>query len=123
MTVPNALLRGVRLRTPSQRDPGECLSRQELVELVAAHVWEHHGEHTGLDDKYIGKLERGEIRWPGRRYREALRAILGANTDRELGFRRPPSRTPRRRALTNRPGDDQPTWAFARHRRLEQSAF
>jgi hypothetical protein len=87
--VPNDLLRGARSRVPSQWDPGECLSRQELAELVAAHVWEHYGEEAGLDDKYIGKLERGEIRWPGRRYREALRAILGAETDRELGFRPP----------------------------------
>jgi hypothetical protein len=90
VTVPNDLLRRARLRTSSRRDPGEYLSRQELAELVAAHVWQHHGEHAGLDDKYIGKLERGEIRWPGRRYREALRAILGANTDRELGLRRLP---------------------------------
>ncbi|WP_245614330.1 XRE family transcriptional regulator [Actinokineospora inagensis] len=37
---------------------------------------------------YIGKLERGLIKWPQRDYREGLRAVLGAGTDAELGFTR-----------------------------------
>ncbi len=32
------------------------------------------------------KLERGVIRWPGKLYREAFRAILGGTTDAALGF-------------------------------------
>ncbi|MGH3804690.1 MAG: XRE family transcriptional regulator, partial [Pseudonocardiaceae bacterium] len=35
---------------------------------------------------WIGQLERGKIRWPGKIYREALRAILGVSTDAALGF-------------------------------------
>jgi hypothetical protein len=36
--------------------------------------------------KYIGKLERGMYRWPSRAHRQALRTVLGASTDAELGF-------------------------------------
>ncbi|MGH3899223.1 MAG: XRE family transcriptional regulator [Pseudonocardiaceae bacterium] len=39
-----------------------------------------------LTANYVGKLERGLIRWPGKLYREALRAILGVPTDAALGF-------------------------------------
>ncbi|WP_254126458.1 XRE family transcriptional regulator [Amycolatopsis sp. CA-230715] len=38
------------------------------------------------DANYIGKLERGVIRWPSALYREALRGVLGAATDGALGF-------------------------------------
>jgi hypothetical protein len=84
---PNWRLREARERTPSRRNPGECLSRQELAEFVAAHVWEHHHQVVHPNDKYVGKLERGGVRRPNRFYREALRAILGAATDQDLGFR------------------------------------
>jgi hypothetical protein len=39
-----------------------------------------------LDDNYIGKLERGVIRWPNKLYRQALRTILRAGSDTQLGF-------------------------------------
>jgi hypothetical protein len=42
-----------------------------------------------LDDHLIGKWERGVVRYPIREYRAALRAVLGADTDAELGFRAP----------------------------------
>lgn len=84
---PNWRLREARERTPSRRSPGECLSRQEVAELVAAHVWEHHRQVVHPNDKYIGKLERGAVRRPNRYYREALRNVLSAPTDQDLGFR------------------------------------
>lgn len=84
---PNWRLRKARERTPSRRNPGECVSRQDLAELVAAHVWEHHRQVVHPNDKYIGKLERGAVRRPNRFYREALRGILDAPTDQDLGFR------------------------------------
>jgi tetratricopeptide (TPR) repeat protein len=82
----NALLRCARERTPSRADPVQALSRSELAALVQRHVWEHHGIGSPVDAKYISKLEAGKIRWPSVRYRQALREILNADSDAELGF-------------------------------------
>jgi hypothetical protein len=82
----NEQLRRARERTESPSHPGECLSRQELAELVNAHIWRNHGKTVEIDANYIGKLERGVIRWPGALYREALRAALVVSTDAALGF-------------------------------------
>lgn len=62
------------------------MTRSELAELVAEHVWTEHGLQTPVDRKYIAKLEAGKIGWPNARYREALRAILGVGSDEALGF-------------------------------------
>ncbi|MGH3920590.1 MAG: XRE family transcriptional regulator [Pseudonocardiaceae bacterium] len=51
-----------------------------------AYIWYHHDKMVELSANYIGKLERGLIRWPSKLYREALRAILGVPTDSALGF-------------------------------------
>ena len=83
---PNEHLRFAREQFPSRRAPGERLSRQELAELVNQWIHDHGGERVELDENYIGKLERGVIRWPNPRYRQALRAILRASTDGQLGF-------------------------------------
>jgi hypothetical protein len=82
----NEQLRFARQQFPSRRTPGERLSRQELAELVNQWIYDHGGERVELDENYIGKLERGVIRWPNHRYRQALRAILRASTDGQLGF-------------------------------------
>ncbi|MGH3935758.1 MAG: XRE family transcriptional regulator [Pseudonocardiaceae bacterium] len=82
----NNQLRGARERTASFTSPDVCLSRQELAELVNAWVWDHHHKVVELSANYVGQLERGKIRWPGKIYREALRAILGVSTDAALGF-------------------------------------
>nr|BFE51730.1 hypothetical protein GCM10017745_51570 [Saccharothrix mutabilis subsp. capreolus] len=94
----NALLRAAREATRSGQHAGECLSRQELAELVNARLWAHHGRRVELDAHYVAKLERGVIRWPNARYREAFRAVLGVETDAELGFA-----NPRRSAAPVRP--------------------
>ncbi|MGQ0719616.1 MAG: helix-turn-helix domain-containing protein [Pseudonocardiales bacterium] len=86
MVAANNQLRAARERTASLTGPDECLSRQELAELVNAWVWDHHDKMVELSANYIGQLERGKIRWPGKVYREALRAILGVSTDAALGF-------------------------------------
>ncbi|WP_434742452.1 hypothetical protein [Micromonospora sp. SH-82] len=62
------------------------MSRQELAEAVNTYLYEQHRHHFVVDARYIGKLERGEHRWPFARYRTALRAVLGNVTDAELGF-------------------------------------
>jgi hypothetical protein len=91
MKQANEELRRARERTPSPTRPGECLSRQELAELVNTHVWEHHQMRVETDANYIGKLERGLIGWPNAQYRQALRHLLAAPSDIALGLtnRRP----------------------------------
>lgn len=86
MPVPNDLFRRARERMPSRRTPGACVSRQELAELVNQWIFTHTAKVVELDDNYIGKLERGVIRWPGRCYREAFRVILRVETDAQLGL-------------------------------------
>jgi transcriptional regulator with XRE-family HTH domain len=85
----NDQLRAARERTASPNNPGEGLSRQELAELVNAYLWEIHQKRVELDANYIGKLERGDIRWPSQLYREALRAVLNVSTDAALGLVNP----------------------------------
>jgi hypothetical protein len=74
--------------------PGEWLSRQEVAELVNRWIFERHERVVELDGNYIGKLERGLIRWPQALYREALRAVLHVETDGQLGFNRRRRRLP-----------------------------
>lgn len=82
----NKQLRAARERTASLIYPDVCLSREELAELANAWIWKHHEKIVALSANYIGQLERGKIRWPGKLYREALREILGVSTDAALGF-------------------------------------
>ncbi|MFZ2119156.1 MAG: XRE family transcriptional regulator [Pseudonocardiaceae bacterium] len=85
-------LRRARERVESPNATGESLSRQELAELVNAWVYEHTTPPRviGTDANYVGQLERGKIRWPQDADRRAgFRAVLGATSDAELGFRRP----------------------------------
>lgn len=91
MPEPNDLLRRARESTESSRTPGEPLTRAELAEQVNAWIYDNTTPRriAELDGNYIGKLERGTIRWPQEDYRAGLRAVLGARTDAELGFRRP----------------------------------
>jgi len=74
---PNDRLRRARECTESPHASGDCLSRQELAELVNAWVFEHTKDHRviELDANYIGKLEQGSIRWP-------------QDPDRRAGFER-----------------------------------
>jgi len=84
--LPNDRLRAARLDRPSPSGSGRRLSRQELADMVNAELAHIEGRYGALDATYIGKLERGEHRWPQERYRQALRAVLGAQADAELGF-------------------------------------
>jgi transcriptional regulator with XRE-family HTH domain len=82
----NDLLRVARQRTASLTSPDMGLSRQELAELVNTWAWDHHEKMLDHSANWVGQLERGKIRWPGKVSREALRAILGVSTDAALGF-------------------------------------
>lgn len=83
---PNDLLRTARERSPSRLAPGDCMSRGELAEAVNAYLWDATGEHYELDAHAVARYERGAVRWPGAQYRSALRQVLGADADSELGF-------------------------------------
>lgn len=87
MPEPNELLRAARARTPSPV-PGERMSRQDVADAANAWLAEHTHRTGAIDAHYVGKLERGVVRWPNRDYRAALRATLKAATDDELGFYR-----------------------------------
>lgn len=92
LVEPNDQLRRARERVESPNATGQPLSRQELAELVNAWVYENTTppKILGTDANYLGQLERGRIRWPQDPDRRAgFRAVLGAATDAELGFRRP----------------------------------
>lgn len=84
---PNDLLRAAREATPSRRDPGCGMSREELAAAVGLWLSERDpmGREYAFDAGHLGKLERGTVRRPSRHYAEALCAILGA-TPSELGF-------------------------------------
>lgn len=83
---PNEQLRAAREATPSIDVPGLPMSRHELAQRANAYLREVTGKLYELDDNYIGKLERGVIRWPQAPYREAFRHVLGVSSDHDLGF-------------------------------------
>jgi hypothetical protein len=86
VTERNELIRQARERLPSRAAPGEPLSREDLADLLNRWLYERRGRTVLLDANYIGKLERGVIRWPQRDYRDALRAVLRVGTDADLGL-------------------------------------
>jgi tetratricopeptide (TPR) repeat protein len=83
---PNNQLSDARRRLLSPSGSGRVMSRQELADAVNAYLWKEHNQKVSLDANYVGKLERGEHRWPSGLYRKAFRAVLDASSDTELGF-------------------------------------
>jgi hypothetical protein len=71
---------------PSPGGADRPMSRQELAELVNGYLFDATGSVHNLDANYVGKLERGDHRWPSALYRQAFRAVLKAATDADLGF-------------------------------------
>lgn len=83
---PNHLLTQARCALRSPSGSGRELSRQELAEAVNLYLWQKYESRVNLDGTYIGHLEQGNNRWPGKRRREAFRSVLGVETDAEIGF-------------------------------------
>ncbi len=83
---PNTELRAARERLVSPSGSGRKMSTQELAEAVNAWLWDTYHQQENLTYRDVAALERGEVRWPGERRREAFRAILGARVDSDLGF-------------------------------------
>lgn len=77
-TEPNDLLRAAR--------DAAGLTQSQLAERANAQVETISGRLGAMDADYVGKLERGIHRWPNKDYRQALREVLQATTERDLGF-------------------------------------
>lgn len=82
---PNELFRARRVALPSPSGSGEPMSCAELARAVNAYLAPRRG-WAALDGDTIATYERGTIHWPRAARREALRAVLGAGTDADLGF-------------------------------------
>ena len=94
MREPNNLLRDARLRRTSPSGSGRVMSRQEVAEAVNAWLYTQTGRVYHLDANYVGKLEQGRRCWPSEPIQRALRTVLDANQDADLGLynpRRPPT--------------------------------
>ena len=84
---PKHPLQAAREARPSPTGvPGLRMSRQELAEAANAYLWQVHRHRENMAEHDIGRYERGEVRWPRHSRRLALRGVLGAGTDIELGF-------------------------------------
>jgi hypothetical protein len=74
--VPNTLLSEARRRLDSPLRPGQCMSRPELADAVNAALDRlYPGRDLAahyVDFRWVGKLERGEHRWPIDERRAAL---------------------------------------------------
>ncbi|MBL6280390.1 XRE family transcriptional regulator [Micromonospora fiedleri] len=93
MIVPNTVLAERRAGLPSPRRPGQRMSRAELADAVNAALDQlYPGRNLTahyVDHRWVGKLERGEHRWPSEQRRAGLRHVLGADTDAGLGLYNP----------------------------------
>ncbi|WP_051451492.1 helix-turn-helix domain-containing protein [Actinospica robiniae] len=61
-------------------------TQQQLADAVRTEVLRATGQHCAVDSAWVGRLERGAIKWPGAQYRAALRTVLGGATDAVLGL-------------------------------------
>lgn len=91
--TPNTVLSAARERIPSPRRAGQCMSRSELADEVNTALDQLYPNRNltahYVDARWIGKLERGEHRWPSDERRAALRHVLNAATDTHLDLYSP----------------------------------
>ncbi|MEU1812751.1 hypothetical protein [Micromonospora aurantiaca (nom. illeg.)] len=125
--TPNTLLTEARERLPSPRRPGQRMSRPELADVINAALAQlYPGRDLTahyVDRRWVGKLERGEHRWPRRERRVALRQVLSVTTDTDLGPYSPPDvlQAPSERAIDRCHGRRQ--WARLRYLVLADSVL
>jgi tetratricopeptide (TPR) repeat protein len=91
--TPNTLFSSARQSISSPRRTGQGMSRTELADAVNTALDRlYPGRDLTaqyVDFRWIGKLERGEHRWPSDERRTALRHVLGAASDTELDLYNP----------------------------------
>ena len=62
------------------------LTEGQVADMVADWISHHAHQRPAIDADHVSRIERGQITWPGRLYRQAFRAVLGVDSDAELGF-------------------------------------
>lgn len=67
------------------------MSRDELASRVNGWLHAQTGKAFALDERAVGRWERGTVQQPSAHYRAALRAVLAVDHDWELGFAEKPS--------------------------------
>ncbi|MEV4709601.1 XRE family transcriptional regulator [Actinoplanes sp. NPDC049316] len=91
--TPNEVLTAARKRFRSPHRPGQHISRAELADVVNRTLDRLYPKRDRaalyVDARWVGKLERGESRWPVCERRRALRDVFGIATDIELGLYSP----------------------------------
>ncbi|MGI5213389.1 hypothetical protein [Plantactinospora sp. CA-290183] len=91
--MPNTLLRDARRGLASPHRPGQHMSRSELADAVnnALAQLNPGRDITAqyVDFRWVGKLERGDHRWPSAERRAALRQVLNVVRDVQLGLYSP----------------------------------
>lgn len=92
----NTQLSGARRRTVSPSRSVLDVSRSELADAINTRLGDHatgpNQAAIAVDARWLGKLGRGEVRWPSEERRTALRHLLGTTTDEDLGLHRPTHR-------------------------------
>ncbi|WP_203935052.1 hypothetical protein [Virgisporangium ochraceum] len=120
MITPNTVLSDARRRLDSPLRPGQRMSRAELADAVNVTLDQlYPGRRLTahyVDFRWLGKLERGEHRWPSEERRNALRHVLGAATDAALGLYSP-RRTNERIAAEGTPSPGSLDGMFGGERR------
>ncbi|MGC4885711.1 hypothetical protein [Micromonospora sp. DT227] len=87
------MLSDARHRLSSPVRAGQRMSRSELADAVNAALDRIYPSRDVtaqyVDSRWVGKLERGEHRWPSEPRRKALRQVFGAVTDADLDLYSP----------------------------------
>ena len=61
-------------------------TQEQAAEAVSVVVRRETGTNPGVDAMWIGRLERGLIKWPNKNYRAALLEVYGVQDPIELGL-------------------------------------
>jgi hypothetical protein len=91
--IPNTMITKARQGLPSPRRPRQCMSRHELADAVNDALDRLYPDEDlnsqYVDFRWVGKLERGEHRWPSEHRRAALRHVFAVSTDNALDLYSP----------------------------------
>jgi hypothetical protein len=91
--VPNRIFTEARKALSSPNRPGQCMSRSELADAINQALDRLYPDRNlrsqYVDSRWVGKLERGEHRWPSAERRAALRVVFAVAADGDLDLYSP----------------------------------